>query len=87
MNLVKLHSFVFIQSRQETPKPSGVQAISEQHSHSHSPVLICATATLRRRQLQFPHHHPAALPSQEHPTRHSAGASQAYTMYIIILGA
>lgn len=47
MNMVKLYSFVFIHSTQDTPQSSGVWAISEQGSHSHPLVLICATATLQ----------------------------------------
>lgn len=61
VNLVKLHSFVFIHSRQDIPKSSGVRAISEQGSHSHLPVLICATATSQMRQLQYPQNYLWAL--------------------------
>lgn len=64
-----------------------MQAIPEQGSHSHLPGLICAKAILQMQQLQKPQNYLPALRGQHHPTRHSAGASQVYMTYIIVIGA
>lgn len=85
MNLVKLHSFLFIDSFKAThPKFSEVQATSEPGSHSHPPVFICATATSQMRQ--YPQNYLPALLSSEQPTWHMAGASQAYMTDITVTG-